>query len=105
MSREDVGTALNLMADDAICSSVAAGDLSVLGDLDFNDDERAVVIDAAKDYPDVEGFGASKFSYGALNFATAPPAGLNFAANGRFGEASHYAFGQFAGPNLAGHAM
>ena len=105
MSRESVGAALNLMADDAVCTAVAAGDLSPLGDLDLNDDERSVVIDAARDYPDVEGFGAGAFNYGALNFAATPPAGLNFAANGRFGEASHYAFGTNAGPNIAGHSM
>lgn len=102
MSRENVGTALNAMDDDAVRSAVAEGDLTVLGDLEFNDAERAVLIDAARDYPDTTGF---SMNFGALNFSKAPPAQLNFAQNGRFGEAAHYAFGKFAGPNIAGHDM
>jgi hypothetical protein len=102
MSRENVGIALKAMEDDAVRSQVAAGDLSVLGDLEFNDAERAVVVDAADDFPDTTGF---SFSFGALDFQSAPPKQLDFARNGRFGEAAHYAYGRFAGPNVAGHVM
>ena len=102
MARENVGIALNAMADPAICEQVAAGDLSGLGDLELNEKERDVLIGAANDYPDVSGF---SFNFATLNFAAAPPAQLNFAQNGRFGEAAHYAFGKNAGPNIAGHDM
>ena len=102
MTRENVGIALNAMADADICEKVAAGNLAVLGDLEFDEKERDVLIDAARDYPDVSGF---SFSFATLNFSVAPPSTLNFAANGRFGEAAHYAFGRFAGPNLPAHEM
>lgn len=102
MTRENVGIALNAMDDAEICEKVAAGDLSVLGDLEFDDKERSVVIDAARDYPEVSGF---SFSFATLNFSKPPPPMMNFAANGRFGEAAHYAFGRNAGPNLPAHEM
>jgi hypothetical protein len=102
MTRENVGIALNAMSDADVCEKVAAGDLSVLGDLEFDEKERDVLIDAARDYPEVSGYA---FNLGSFNFAAAPPNGLNFAANGRFGEAAHYAFGVNAGPNIAGHVM
>lgn len=101
MSREDVGNAINAMADESVRAQIEAGDLSALGDTSLTDDERAVVIDAARDFPEVSGFA---MPIGQINFAAAPGA-FNFAANGRFGEASHYAFGKLAGPNIAGHTM
>jgi hypothetical protein len=100
MTRENVGIALNAMADPDVCEKVAAGDLSALGDLDFDDKERSVLVDAARDYPEVSGYA---FNLGTLNFSAAPPTALNFADNGRFGQAAHYAFGRNAGPNLAIH--
>ena len=102
MSRENVGTAIKAMDDEDVREKLAAGDLSVLGDLEFDEKEAAVVVDAARDFPDVSGFG---FNMGSLNFAAAPPNQFNFARNGRFGEAAHYAFGKNAGPNIAGHMM
>lgn len=93
MSRETVGKALNAMAEADVCEKVAAGDLSVLGDLEFDDRERKAVVAAAKDYPEVSGY-----AFGRLNFSSNPPQGFNFEANGSFGEAAHYAFGKNAGP-------
>jgi hypothetical protein len=100
MTRENVGIALNAMADPDVCDQVAAGDLSVLGDLEFDEKERSVLVDAARDYPEVTGY---SFSFATLNFSAPPPAMLSFADNGRFGQAAHYAFGVNAGPNLPGH--
>jgi hypothetical protein len=102
MSRESVGKALNAMADAEVCEKVAAGDLSVLGDLEFTEKERTAVVDAARDYPEVSGYA---FNLGTLNFSSKPPQGMSFEANGRFGEAAHYAFGANAGPLPAGHII
>lgn len=101
MSREDVGTAINAMSDEAVRAQFEAGDLSALGDVSLDEKERQVIIDAARDFPEVEAFA---MRVGKINFA-APPANVNFAANGRFGEALHYSFGNLAGPNIAGHMM
>ena len=92
MSRENVGIALNAMEDGEVCEQIASGDLSALGDLEFDDKERGAVIAAAEDYPEVSGFRSFSF-----NFSVAPPKGTNFVSSGRFGEVAHYAYGDLAG--------
>lgn len=93
MTRENVGIALNAMADADVCEQIAKGDLSALGDIELDDKERTAVIAAAEDYPEVAGFSES-FSF---NFSASPPKTTDFAAMGRFGEVAHYAYGKQAG--------
>lgn len=102
MSRESMGIALNKMRDSEICEQVASGDLSGLGDLEFTDVEREVLIGAAEDYPDVGGFGFD-FSF---NFSAPPPKTVDFTTTGQFGEALHYAYGRNAGvAAIGGHRL
>jgi hypothetical protein len=100
MTRENVGIALNAMADSGICEQVAAGDLSGLGDLEFDEVEREAVIGAAEDYPEVTAF---SLSFGSFNFAVAPAQTISYADLGRFGQALHYSYGDIAGPVLSAH--
>lgn len=53
MGRSDVGQALAAMAEDDVREKLAAGDFGALPkSLDFTDDERTLVIAAAKVYPE-----------------------------------------------------
>ena len=58
MAAEDVARIyMRLDDDDALCGAVAAGDFSGLGDVELDDYERRLLVDAAaEEMPDVTGF-------------------------------------------------
>lgn len=59
MTKDATGDALRRIADDEVREAVATGDTAALEDLDLTEEERAMVVAAADDFPEVEGFGAS----------------------------------------------
>ena len=89
MAAEDVGKGLEAMGDDGIREQVAGGDFSALSDLDLTEEEQGILVGAAADFPDVEGFAFDS----RVDFAPAKPA-LNLDAFGRYGVAARYAFGK-----------
>lgn len=56
MSAEALATGLQTLEDDDVRAAVAAGDVSAAGDLDLTDEERALLVGAAEDAPEVSGF-------------------------------------------------
>ena len=99
MSREDVGRALEAMSDESVLQQIGAGDFSGVEDLDLDADERAILTDAASDYPETQGF--------ALNAYLPNPAAFDFASMGKFGIAAQYALHKpiIDGKGIAGHDM
>lgn len=97
MSREDVGRALEAMSDEAVLQQVGAGDFSGLDGFELNDEERAILTDAASDYPETTGF--------ALNAYMGNPEGVS--ASSKFGIALNYAMHKpfLGGADIAGHDM
>ena len=56
MTVEAVAQALEAMADDEVRERLAAGDDAEISGFELTGDERDMVIAAAADYPEVEGF-------------------------------------------------
>jgi hypothetical protein len=89
MAAEDVGKGLEAMGDDAIREQVAGGDLSGLTDLELTDEEQEMLVGAAADYPEVEGFA---FNTRLDKASKMPPP--DFDRFGRYGVAAKYAMGK-----------
>ncbi|MCU0270387.1 MAG: hypothetical protein MUF83_17315 [Acidimicrobiales bacterium] len=62
MGRQDVAEALRRLDDDTVRDHAADGDLADLSDLELDEDERMLVADAARDYPEVVGFAFGAFA-------------------------------------------
>lgn len=59
MTKDATGQAIERMADDdEVRTAVAAGDTAALEDLELSEEERAMLVAAADDFPEVEGFAA-----------------------------------------------
>ncbi len=57
MTKDATGQAIERMADDEeVRTAVAAGDTAALEDLELSEEERAMLVAAADDFPEVEGF-------------------------------------------------
>lgn len=99
MSREDVGRALEAMSDESVLEQVGAGDFSALDGYELNDEERAILTDAASDYPETTGF--------ALNaYLANPVAILDSSRSSKFQFALDYATHKpLGGADIAGHQM
>ena len=61
MSTDDAGTALFRLDEQEIREAVAAGDTSAFDDLELTEEERAMLVAAADDYPEVAGFSLTSF--------------------------------------------
>lgn len=57
MSADDLARAIETLDDEEVRAKVADGDLSAAGELELTEDERALLVAAASDEPDVVGFG------------------------------------------------
>lgn len=67
MSVDGVAEALEAMADDGVRERIAAGEDAEVSGFSLTADEREMVIAAAGDYPEVEGFQFRRASAGQIN--------------------------------------
>ena len=93
MAREDVGKALEALSDEDLRQAVASGNLEGLGDHGLTEDEKAMVVGAAADYPEASGF---SFNFGS-------PSKISTFAQDRLGAAANYAFGTQLGQGTLGN--
>jgi hypothetical protein len=72
MGKEDVRKALEAMSDEAVRQRLADGDFSAVEGLELTEDERALVTDAAADYPEVAGFDLAALKAQVVSDKTSP---------------------------------
>lgn len=95
MGREEVRKALEAMDDEAVRAQMAGGDLSAIEPAEITDEERAMIVAAADDYPEVAGFSFGDLTKNKPTFGKNNPVGYTEVewtyASSPLGQAANYA--------------